>query len=359
MINICMICPINSTGYGMHSQGLLKALFSMPDVSVVVFPIGGNIQTTDLELRDLIRANHFLEKKWDRDFISIRLWHEFDQWEFPTDKRIAYPVWELDRVDPKRVGTQLSKMDAVFVPSRWQQHVLKSSTGLDSHVIPEGVNRKIFFSDESLKPSVKDEIHFITIGKWEVRKNTQKIADAFYQAFEGDPDFRLTMYCGNPFFPPEEMQRKASALRLTDQIQVRTNTLGNPYAVARALNTAHCGVFTSSAEGWCLPALEALSCGLHLVASCNTGMTEFINEKNSTIVDSKAMVPAQDGWVFHGQGEWNLIETKDIAQAMKAKAQELTEKEDTINQEGIKTAEAFTWEKSAQKLVETVRKLNL
>jgi len=110
----------------------------------------------------------------------------------------------------------------------------------------------------------------------------------------------------------------------------------------------------SRAEGFFLPLLEAMKAGCLCIASDCTAQSDYISDTNCIIVKPVDMVKAHDGKWFKGQGEWADFDSQDIVEAMqKAKViiEENTKIYDDHIAKAIKTANSFTWERSAKEIM--------
>ena len=118
-----------------------------------------------------------------------------------------------------------------------------------------------------------------------------------------------------------------------------------------------CGVFPSRAEGWNLEALELMACGKQVIITNYAAHTQFCNTKNSLLVDIDEKELAFDNKWFFGQGNWAKISEKQIQSIANHMSSVYNAKKtgsDMVNYEGIKTANQFTWSKSAEKLLNNV-----
>src|SRR5262249_22553425 len=127
--------------------------------------------------------------------------------------RCGMPIFELDRFTDIELP-QLKALDLLFVPSRWAKEVLVAN-GIAAervHVTPLGVNHEVFgYVDRVARaPTV-----FLNIGKWEVRKGHDVLAEAFDKAFGAKDAVRLVMMPDNPFYSDEEAQGWVDAYRST------------------------------------------------------------------------------------------------------------------------------------------------
>jgi glycosyltransferase involved in cell wall biosynthesis len=127
----------------------------------------------------------------------------------------------------------------------------------------------------------------------------------------------------------------------------RVNTHDEVYKI---MAEADCGIFPSRAEGWNLEALEMMSVGRNVVITNYSAHTEFCNDSNAILipVDSKDLA-YDDKWFF-GQGSWGNVKVEDVAKAMRV----AFDRGKNINENGIKTAEKFTWDNTAKEIIDVL-----
>ena len=116
--------------------------------------------------------------------------------------------------------------------------------------------------------------------------------------------------------------------------------------------------FPSRAEGWNLELLELMSCGKNVIATNYSAHTEFCNSENCFLIETTEQETAYDGKWFTGQGNWaKLSETviQDLINNMQNVHQLKQNQELKPNQQGITTAEKFSWEESARKILHHVQ----
>ena len=223
-------------------------------------------------------------------------------------------------------------------------------------VAPLGVDRDVFY-DSPIEDSGKTV--FLNIGKWEIRKGHDVIAEAFDRAFNEDDNVELWMMNHNPFLnetDDREWRRMYKTGRLANKIKLLERVESHAQ-VADIMRMADCGVFPSRAEGWNLEALEMMSCGRQVIVTDYSAHTEFCNASNSHLIDIDSLEPAFDGIWFNGQGNWAKIGDEQIQQLsdyMRKIHEQKQLSEDIINLTGIETAKEFSWENTVESIVRGV-----
>ena len=363
------MAPINQLGYGVASLNILKALQEKTEVAL--FPIA-QPQVTNQADADAVRRGIETANTFDSNAPCIKIWHQNQMAErIGSGKFIGFPIFELDTFNSLEKH-HLNSCDEFMVCSQWAKGIVMDQCPPISyrgvpieefadesrvHVVPLGVDTRIFAGDmlRVLPDSRPSSTVFFNCGKWEVRKGHDILIDAFKKAFPGDEDVQLWMMCQNPFNSPDEdkyWHDKYNDPRV--KIIPRVESQEEVYNIMRKTD---CGVFPARAEGWNLEALEMMACGKQVIITDFSAHTEFCTEENSMLVTIDDTEIAYDGKWFHGQGNWAKIGDKQIqqiAQHMNNVHKSVQNHENTFNTAGVETAEKFSWQNSAQKIMEAL-----
>ena len=349
------LAPINnSTGYGITSTNILKAL-DHKDLSrnnVTVFPLG-NIAVDNA--KDQQWLNSLLEKTnkgWDKKAPCLKVWHPHDlALSVGRGKYGALVFFELDTLKPME-KVHCNQVDVLFVASKWAKKVVEDS-GVTVPVVvaPLAVDTNVFKDHEHPKVLTKDTYKFLNIGKWEVRKGHDFLLEAFNEAFEVDDDVELIMVNQNPFLTQQENAIWAnmyqnSKLGKAGKIQC-IGRLPTHIELAKLIRDCDCGFFPARAEGWNNEILEVMALNKPVITTNYSAHTEYCTTDNAHLIEVTNLVIAEDGKFFNGEGKW-----ADLGQEQKDQAVEHLRKvyKDNIktNPAGLSTASKYTWSHTAE-----------
>lgn len=354
MKSLNLTAPINVLSYGYLSGNILHELVSNNLANVSLFPIG-QVQPT-LKWWESVQQSIKNAQLYDPKADSIRIWHQFDlALHAGKGKHIGFPIFELDRFTEQELH-HLQACDHLCVCSEWARDVLEANgVGVPTSIVPLGVDAEIFSEGSDL---TSPNTVFLNVGKWEIRKGHKELADAFAVAFHDTRNVELWMVCHNPFYSDQENKdwEKYFTDRLGNKVKFIPR-LSDQAQIAELMKRADCGVFPSKAEGWDLPVLEMMACGKPVITTNYSGHTEFCDHNNSYLIHTEEKEVAEDGKWFHGQGNWAKLDEHSIDSLIgymrtihhMKQAGQLRK-----NEEGIKTAQKFTWKNSAEKLCEVI-----
>ena len=348
-MNLNLNIPINLTGYGLASTNILSSLIKV-GANVSLFPIGQHIEA-DYKHHNNIKLAINNAQEFDYNAPTVRIFHQFSMAEsIGKGKRIGYPFFELDKFNSLEKH-HLSSLDTILSASSWAASIIKNEIGVDSPVVPLGVDTEIFKPSEFVQ---NNTTVFISVGKFEKRKH-EPILEAFNLAFKDNDNVALWMMCDNIVKPDENIiwEKKYKSSPLANKIQF-IHRQSSHEGVYNVMKYAHFGLFPSKAEGWNLEALEMMAIGRYNIITNYSAHTEFCTDENSYLIDGDGLEPANDGIWFHGQGNW-LKTGPDFIQRLSKIMRECyikhQDKEDIFNYEGVKTANKFTWDNTARELL--------
>jgi len=237
---------------------------------------------------------------------------------------IARAMFEQDSI-PKAAAINCNKYDEVWVPSQFNVETFARAGVARSKlkVVGEPVDTAEFDPDEKRPGDLfvqgmlfnefrirKKDFVFLSIFKWEERKNWQALLSAFCLEFHNNPDTKLlikTQPVGNvpnddaiEFLqellikgkPANWMLNGPEARVIIYDKTVEASNLPGWYQRANAF------VLPTRGEGWGLPIAEAMAMRLPTVATRWGGQTEFMNDANSFLVDVAALVPSGEGMLW-------------------------------------------------------------
>ena len=350
--------PFNSLSLGNVALNFARELKDKVDLEI--FPVG----TPDLSAYDQIPdefiswfANLFENslKRLDRNIPTLKLWH-INGSELSIGKdQFLYTFYEVDSPTEEEVGI-VKAQEHVFFSSLEATEAFESKGCKNVSHVPLGFDPDFHKVDkEFLGPDI---IHFGLVGKMERRKNTIPLIKLWIKLFGNLPRFQLSCLVDNPFLNEEQVKRSFAEIfkdgpcsNVNFVPRLRTNSEVNNFI--NSIDVDLSGL--SNGEGWNLPSFNATALGKWSIVSNCTSHTDWATDDNSILVNPIGKQPCYDDFFFKrggkfNQGEYYRLNGSDIGAAMKASAQVAK----SINTEGLKLQEEFTYEKSVDKILETI-----
>ena len=358
-------CLLNPLSYGVVGTNILRELDKL-GLKVCLFPLDINPQTyqenTDLINRCLRNADEY-----NRRATSVVINQQFAlHTHVGKSLQIGFPIFELNRFTPREL-THLRNQDKIVVCSQFGKDILLENKILneqDIHIIGLGIDQSIFFPNP-INPKLLEEkqtpTRFIHVGKIELRKGLYELLDYFESAFLPTDNVELYLLWGSFILEqrsPEEIKkwrRLYEASPMISKIKM-IDWLPSQADIANLLRKSHCFISLSKAEGFNLPALEALGTALPIIITDYSAHKEYSTKDTAMLLPVGDLEIALDNVFFNGfGGQWASL-TDDTKSACVQHMREVYRKhqngESLFNHKGLEMSKNFTWENSARKLAE-------
>lgn len=350
-MNITVSAPLNHTGYGVASRNIVRSLVNMGN-DVALFPIGDPVATSKEEYEIFSSAiNNSV--MFDINAPYLKIWHQFDlATRLGRGNYIAFPFFELDTFDD-REKNQLKVPDNIIATSQWAKDIL-TNNGITQPitVAPLGVDLSLFDYKKYSTNKPKNKYVFLTIGKWEVRKGHDILADVFLSAFPDNQDVELWILAAehtSSYCSPEETDQWKQKYSVDPRIKIIPG-VASQEEISQIISESDCGLYPSRAEGWNLELLETMAMNKPVIATNYSAHTEFCTNENSFLVQIDELEPAFDGKAFRKQGKWAKIKQQQIDQII-SYMRDVYEKNIRTNVNGVKTAEILSWNNTCQNIL--------
>jgi FkbM family methyltransferase len=368
---------IGETGYNTHSRNFFKSLNNIFQVQVRNWTVGSswvgytndephnNEYYIDDELKKILVEQTLGTPNGDEEFplytkyknegnpdVHIVLNDNTHRYFYQnySGKKIAYNVWETTR-QPDDFFENLKKFDQVWVPSHWQKKCTIEQ-GIPSYkvkVVPEGVDTELYKPLE--KETKNEKFRFLLVGRWDYRKSIKEIIKSFTETFSEDENVELIVSVDNPF--------ATDGLSSTEQ---RLNKFGIKHKnikivhhmsktdYVELLKSVNCFLSCARSEGWNLPLIEAMACGIPSTYSDWGAQLEFAKNKGIPI-RVKGEVPASvdndESWIKNAPGNFCEPDFDNLKFAMRDIYQNYDSYKFKALLDSEKIRKQFSWENAA------------
>ena len=337
---------IGTTGYANHAQSFFTELDKLTPVKVRNFTVGkswSGISNTPHNKEPYITPQMkkmlHLQTLWDghherydspiyyykNDYISdidiILEEHDHHYFYDAYDGyRIGYNVWESTRYS-EQFFQQLLTLDELWVPTQWQKQIsIKQGYPANKiFVIPEGVDGRTF--KPTSRPQKKNKFTFIVVGRWDYRKGVKESIEGFLKAFPNNDEVELLLNVENPY-PVDGMNSTEERLKYHNLEDPRIKILKflDRKQYIKLLQNSNVLISCARSEGWNLPLIEALACGIPSIYTKCSGQLEFTESKGLGI-DILGEEPATNNenlsYEHNIPGNFYTPDTKDLVKKIK------------------------------------------
>ena len=222
----------------------------------------------------------------------------------------------------------------------------------------------------SINSLTKNTFYFYTIGEYIERKNLRDLIIAFNLAFDPIEDIALIIKTSIPGMDHVQAHKKIESdiNEIKNSLRIRkyykreiiiTERLTDDDIIALH-NACHCFVMPSFGEAFCRPAAEALILGKTPIVTDKTGPTDFINNDNGYLINSRKQPVilnqlnlSQEYDIYNASEYWYQPSVTHLVECMqKAYKTYKTNRQEYENKKqlGIESAEQFSYANIGKKI---------
>ncbi|HQQ77425.1 MAG TPA: glycosyltransferase [Thermoanaerobaculia bacterium] len=266
--------------------------------------------------------------------------------------RIGYTMLEVDGF-PEEWVKQANGMDEVWVPSRFNRDgFLASGLKKPVHVMPLGVDVDHFHPAIRGVPNPAGDFVFLANFEWGERKRADMILKVFNQTFRRAESVALVCKVIN-VNAATNVRAQIEALGLSTR-GGRIAFLHNrefPYHQLGALyRSADCYVSAGRGEGWDMPLMEAMACGLPSIATDWGAHTEFVHDGIAYPLKSRGLVPADARAPYYKGFRWADPDPEHLAHLFRHVFEHRDEAAAKGRRAAAEMAAAWTWDHAARRI---------
>lgn len=268
--------------------------------------------------------------------------------------KIGFTMLEVDGF-PDDWVRQANGMDEVWVPSEFnRQAFIECGVKRPIHIVPLGFDPHYFHPDIQAVPNPHGEFVFLSIFEWGERKCPEALLRAFDDAFSADEPVRLVC----------KVMNRDSDLSLKEEIRNlrlrpgggRVSFVFNHEFPRHQLGTlyrsADCYVAPSRGEGWNMPLMEAMACGLPVIGTDWGAHQEFLHDGIAYPLRIRGTIPAVAKCPYYRGYSWADPDPEHLRHLLR----EVYESQDEAKRKGEAAAREmaarWTWDHTA-KTIET------
>jgi len=308
------------TGYAMSCRGLLRGLdregvrvrYSYVYGKGTPFPVAEPPDTGDYVLNVIAGRT----ARW-RAPVSV-VYGQGDVFRRNRGRyRIGYTMLEVDGF-PRPWVEQANQMDEVWVPSTFNRDgFVRCGLKRPIYVMPLGVDADYFHPGIRAHRNPGDEFVFLANFEWGERKAPDLLLTTFNETFRRNEPVVLVCKVINRD-PSLNVRNRIRALRLREsggRILFLHNRVFPYHELGSLYRSADCYVSVSRGEGWDMPLMEAMACGLPSIATDWGAHRDFAHESlcyllrvRGTVAADNTRCPYYDGFSWSDPDPEHLSE---------------------------------------------------
>ncbi len=228
--------------------------------------------------------------------------------------------WEYGRLPASWIEPMTNLVDEIWAYSR---HILKTciASGVPAdrvQVVPLGVNSAQFNpSAQKHRINSGKKFKFLFVGAAIWRKGIDMLLDAYRSTFDSHDDVALVI----KDLPAQVFYMDQGAGRIIREMQrhpktpeiVHIEAALKPRQMPGVYTACDCLVHPYRAEGFALPVLEAMACGIPVITTEGGSTDDFCSPRNAYLIPAKRVefkprdikLASGAGWVL--EPDWNIL----------------------------------------------------
>ena len=272
--------------------------------------------------------------------------------------RIGFTMLEADGL-PEDWVTQANHMHEIWTPTQWGAEVFEAS-GITRpiHVVPLGFNPD-YFHPKIHSKRISPRYTFLSVFDWIERKAPDVLIRAYMRAFKPDDDVLLLLKVSNhdPFFSVERQLQELVGSEATAPIALLLNKKIADTQMGSIYRSADCFVLPTRGEGWGMPTLEAMACGLPVISTDWGAQTAFLNETTGFPLRIRGLVPAQARSPYYGGLRWADPDEEHLIELMRYVYQNRELAQTRAMQAATLVHERWTWARATDVIMERLHNI--
>ncbi|MEM7350867.1 MAG: glycosyltransferase [Acidobacteriota bacterium] len=351
------------TGYAMSCQEMLIALEEQGVKAIYRYVYGPDtvFPKQEKEGFDDYRLNVYADREVPRKPAVGVVYGQGDVFYRNRGKyKIGYTMLEVDGF-PADWVRQANCMDEIWVPSEFNREgFLASGLKRPIHNIPLGVNLDYFHPGIVGHRNPHDEFVFLSVFEWGERKEPWLLLRAFSEEFGADEPVRLLCKVVNTD-PSVQLKREIEKLDLRrggGKISYLFNQEFPRYQLGSLYRSVDCFVSASRGEGWNMPLMEAMACGLPAIATDWGAHRAFVHADIAYPLRIRGTIPAIAKCPYYSGYSWADPDPEHLRHLLRT----IYENRDEAQRRGAAAAQEmakkWSWQATAVKIVERLQAID-
>jgi glycosyltransferase involved in cell wall biosynthesis len=256
--------------------------------------------------------------------------------------KIGYTMLETDRL-PAAWVEQANQMDLIWTPTAWGAEVFAASgVRRPIRVVPLGVDLASFRPGPP-RTQLSERTIFVSVFEWGQRKGADLLLRAYRAAFAPTDPVLLILKIDHRVPASNPLREIATLLPApAPQVGIIYNQRLHAQRMAELYQSADCFVLPTRGEGWCMPALEAMACGIPAIVTDWSGPTAFLTPENGYPLPITGLVPTNSDNPYYRDAQWAAPDMDALVELLRHVHRQRAD----AQQRGVaaaRSAQAWSW----------------
>lgn len=270
----------------------------------------------------------------------------------PGALNLGFTMFETTRVSPEWVSCCNDATDGIMVPSEFcRKAFLDSGVKVPVHVVRPGVHRE---DVPDLVPREEDAFRFVSIFQWSDRKDPGALLTAYWQEFRASERVSLTLKT-HPFNRSVDVRSAIAGLRSSlrfrehARVDVLTDVMDTD-DLWRLQASADCHVSAHHAEGWGMSLVDAMACGVPVIATGYSANLDYMTPETAYLVPYEMRTVSDLKGFYDASMQWGSVYVDELRARMRHVFENREEARDVGRRARSRILSEFTPERSAAML---------
>lgn len=233
-------------------------------------------------------------------------------------------------------------------------------------IVHHGVDLNIFHAGiQPMELPTQKTFKFLCVAEPHYRKQIDKLLEVYCSNFSSKDDVTLILktkiFKDGDQLKPFEMDLRPILNKLKNkygpfmpEIKIISKRIDNIASLYTACNAF---VLMTASEGWGIPYLEALACGIPVIAPRHGGQLDFLNDSNSLLSDAGTRLarPQEQYWTVTLGATVGDPDPIHYGKLMKKMVEEYSDIRQKLTQPMSDTVLKFTWKSAAEKIIDIAK----
>jgi glycosyltransferase involved in cell wall biosynthesis len=313
--------------------------------------------------RSMIKAS----KPYDLDIV-FTVPQNFPQ-RFLSSSKVKMALYDYESSHMPAAWTKYYSMVDFVLPSSQYVADMFERNGCPKDkikVVPHGIDLDVFNPNvPPMKLPTQKKFKFLCVAAPHYRKQLPHLIETYFKIFTSSDDVSLILKT-KIFKPGEKMQGfEVNVGKEIAQLKAKYGSKAPELVVINEKITNMASLYTAcdafalmtSSEGWGIPFLEAMACGLPTIAPRFGGQLDFMNDRNSILTECgiRRALPQEQYWGITQGATTGCPNKVDFADKMMGLYKNYEKIVPEMKIEMSKTVKNFTWELALRQIVEIAR----
>jgi glycosyltransferase involved in cell wall biosynthesis len=200
---------------------------------------------------------------------------------------------------------------------------------------------------------------FLSTFEWGERKAPEVLLRAFNDEFRSDEPAVLVCKVYNQD-SSSNIPREVGRLGLKEtggKVVFSINEMVPEHQLGALYRSADCFVLPSRGEGWGLPILEAMACGIPVIATAWSAQTDFMHDEIAYPLSIEGLVPAEAKCPYYSGFNWAEPSYEHLRTLMRHVYENREEARLKGARASAEVLGRWTWRHSAEKIIERLHEV--